>query len=174
MLKRRMFIAASLSGLAASVPAFAQLSPPKTATGTVGGKPVSVDYFSPSMRGRKIFGSLIRYGEVWCPGANWATKIISNEAGLEIGSMKLPKGEYAIWVQPTADEWTAIINSDSKAFHLDYKPEKDIGRLKMTLKVLDEPVEQLRFEVRPGTVNQGTIALLWEKTEASIPFTVVP
>jgi hypothetical protein len=173
-MKRRSFIAAGISGLAAVVPAFAQLSPPKSANGMVGGKPISVDYFSPSMRGRKIFGSLVRYGEVWCPGANWATKIISNEAVLEIGSMKLPKGEYALWVMPTADEWTAIINYDAKAFHLDYKSEQDVGRLKMNLKSLDQPVESLRFEVRSEGGNKGTIALQWEKTEASIPFTVVP
>ena len=50
------------------------------------------------MRGRKIYGELVPYDEVWCPGANWATTITSLEGGLEIGTMKLPKGTYAIWV----------------------------------------------------------------------------
>lgn len=173
-MKRRAFIRAAASGLAAAVPALAQMSPPQTAMGTIGGKPMSVEYFSPSMRGRKIFGGLVKYGEVWCPGANWATRIVSTEAGLEIGSMKLPKGVHALWVLPTQDEWTAIINSDAKAFHLDYKADKDIGRLKMNLRTLDEPVEQLRFEIRSDGGDKGTIALLWEKTEASIPIQVVP
>jgi hypothetical protein len=150
------------------------LSPPMTVNGSVGGKPVAIDYFAPSMRGRKIFGQLVRYGEVWCPGANWATTITSNEAGLEIGTMKLPKGQYAIWILPRENDWELIVNSDAKAFHLDYKPDRDLGRLKMNLKMLDQPVEQLKFEVRPEGGNKATLALLWEKTEASIPFSVIP
>ena len=95
------------------------------------------------------------------------------EDGLEIGKMKLPKGTYAIWVLPTEKDWTAILNSDAKAFHLDYRASKDIGSVKMNLKALDKPVESLTFEVRSDGGNKGTLALLWEKTEASFPFTVV-
>jgi len=87
--------------------------------------------------------------------------------------MKLPKGTYAIWVLPTEKEWQAILNSDAKAFHLDYRANKDLGRVKMNLKPLDKPVESLTFEVRSDGGNKGTLALLWEKTEASFPFTVV-
>ena len=142
-------------------------------TASVGGKDITINYYSPSMRGRKIYGELVPYDEVWCPGANWATSITSLEAGLEIGTMKLPKGTYAIWVLPTEKEWQAIINSDAKAFHLDHAPNRDIGRIKMNLKTLDQPVESLTFEVRSDGGNKGTVALIWEKTEASFPFAVV-
>jgi hypothetical protein len=88
--------------------------------------------------------------------------------------MKLGWGSYAIWVLPDENEWQAILNSDAKAFHLSHDSDLDLGRIKMDLNPLDQPVESLTFEVRGDGGNKGTIALLWEKTEASFPFTVVP
>ncbi|MDP8990621.1 MAG: DUF2911 domain-containing protein [Acidobacteriota bacterium] len=175
MTRRTFFQSGILSGVgiaAVAVPAHAQASPPKIATGTVGGKVITVHYYSPSMRGRKIFGALVPYDEVWCPGANWATTITSLEGGLEIGAMKLPIGTYAIWVLPNEKEWQAIVNSNARAFHMDYRANTDIGRVKMNLKPLDKQVESLAFEVRSEGGNKGTLALLWEKTEASFPFAV--
>src|SRR5438874_10944517 len=111
-MQRRKFLFAGITSAAAVIPAFAQASPPKSVTGTVGGKTIKIDYYAPYTRGRKIYGSLVPYDEVWCPGANWATTITSEDAGLEIGTTKLSKGTYAIWVLPTEKEWTAIINSE--------------------------------------------------------------
>ena len=177
-MKRRTFVLSGVAsgvGLAAAaLPAYAQASPPKSATGIIGGKTIYISYYSPSMRGRKIFGALVPYDEVWCPGANWATAIKSLDAGLEIGTMKFPKGVYSIWVRPSENEWKVIFNSDSRAFHLDHDKDKDLGELKMNLKLLDKPVESLTFEIRSDGGNKGTVALLWENTEASFPFTVVP
>jgi len=173
-MQRRKFLFAGLTVVVAAVPASAQASPPKSVTGTVGGKTIKISYYSPSMRGRKIYGALVPYDEIWCPGANWATAITSDDAGLEIGGVKLGKGSYAIWVLPTEKDWQAIINSDAKAFHLDYVPATDLAKLKMTLKPLNAPVEQLTFEVRGDGGNKGTVALIWEQTEATFPFTVLP
>ena len=171
-MNRRRFVFSSLAVAAAAVPASAQVSPPKTVMGSIGGASVEISYYAPSMRGRKVFGSLVPYDEIWCPGANWATAIIS-DAGLEIGTMKLPKGSYALWVLPNETDWQAIINSDAKAFHLDHRASTDLGRTKMNLKALDKAVEQLTFEIRSEGGKKGVIALLWEKTEASIPFTIM-
>ena len=173
-MQRRNFLFAGLTAVTAAVPAFAQASPPRSVTGTVGGKTIKISYYSPSMRGRKIYGSLVPYGEIWCPGANWATNINSDDAGLEIGGVKLAKGSYAIWVLPSEKDWQAIINSDAKAFHLDHVAATDLAKVKMNLKALSAPVEQLTFEVRGDGGNKGTVALIWEQTEASFPFTVVP
>jgi hypothetical protein len=176
-MQRRQFLFSGLAAAAAAtvtnVPAFAQASPPRVANGIVGGKGITINYYSPSMRGRKIYGELVPYGEIWCPGANWATTITSLDAGLEIGTMKLQWGSYSIWMIPGEKEWQAIINSDPKAFHLDHQSDKDLGRIKMNVKALDQAVESLTFEVRSDGGNKGTLALLWEKTEASFPFTVV-
>lgn len=149
----------------------AQVSPRKDATATIAGQEVKIDYFAPSMRGRKIYGGLVRYGDVWCPGANWATTITSPVA-FTIGSLKLAAGSYALWVIPNANDFELIVNSDAKAFHLNHKSETDLGRMRMNLKTLDKPVEQLTFEIRPDTGATATVALVWENTEASVPIII--
>ena len=113
------------------------------------------------------------FGVVWCTGANWATKITS-DADLEMGGLKLPKGSYSIWTIPNPNEWTLIINSQTGQFHLDYDSSTDFGRTKMNLKTLPAPVEKFKIDLRSDGGNKGTLALDWETTEASIPFTVLP
>ena len=147
-------------------------SPAVSTSTDVGGKKISVEYYSPSMHGRKIMGGLVPYGEVWCTGANYATKI-TTEADLQMGTLKLPKGSYSIWTVPNEKEWTLIINKETGQFHLNYKEQLDFGRTPMKVKAIESPVEAFRVEVRDDGGNHGTLALLWEKTEASIPFTVL-
>jgi hypothetical protein len=148
-------------------------SPQANASVTIAGKQISVEYYAPSMHGRKIMGGLVPFGEVWCTGANWATKI-TTQANLEMGSLKLPAGSYSIWTLPTQKEWTLIINKQTGQFHLNYDSSRDFGRTKMNLKTLAAPVETFTIELRSNGGNQETLALLWETTEASIPFTVSP
>jgi hypothetical protein len=147
-------------------------SPRASVATAIAGKRISVEYYAPSMHGRKIMGGLVPFGEVWCTGANWASKL-TTEAGLEMGALKFPAGSYSIWTIPNQNEWTLIINKQTGQFHLNYEPSRDLGRTKMNIKTLTAPVETFKIELRPDAGNQGTLALLWETTEASIPFTVV-
>src|SRR5579863_9421657 len=148
-------------------------SPPASAAVKIAGKQISVAYYAPSMHGRKIMGDLVPFGEVWCPGANVATGL-TTEADLQIGTLKLPKGTWSIWAIPGEKEWTLIVNKQSGQHHLDYEPSQDFGRTKMTVKTLASPVETFRIELTSAGGNKGTLALIWETTEASIPFTVLP
>jgi hypothetical protein len=148
-------------------------SPPASASVRIAGKQIAVDYYAPSMHGRKIMGSLVPYGRVWCPGANVATGL-TTQADLQIGTLKLPKGTWSIWAIPGEKEWTLVINKQSGQHHLDYNPAEDFGRTKMIVKTLPSPVETLKIELASTGGNQGTLALIWETTEASIPFTALP
>lgn len=148
-------------------------SPAAKTSVTIKGKQITVDYFAPSMRGRRIMGGLVPYGEVWCTGANIATGF-TTEADLQIGSLKLPKGKYSIWTLPTEKEWTLIVNKQSGQHHLDYEPERDFGRTKMSLKTLSSPVETMKIDLAATGGNQGTLAVNWETTQAWIAFTVLP
>jgi Protein of unknown function (DUF2911) len=148
-------------------------SPPASVAAAIAGKKITVEYYAPSMHGRKVMGGLVPFGEVWCTGANWATKI-TTEANLRMGGLKLPAGSYSIWTLPNANEWTLIINSQTGQFHRDYDSSRDFGRTKMNLKTLAVPVETFKIDLRSDGGNQGTLALDWETTEASIPFTVSP
>jgi hypothetical protein len=159
--------------LAGTAAAQRYTSPPASANATIGGKQITVDYYAPSMHGRKIMGSLVPYGRVWCPGANVATGL-TTPTGLQIGSLKLPKGTWSIWAIPGEKEWTLVVNKQSGQHHLDYDPAEDFGRTKMEVKTLASPVETFRIELTANGGNKGTLALIWETTEASIPFTVLP
>ena len=146
-------------------------SPPASVAATIAGKQINIEYYAPSMHDRKIMGSLVPFGVVWCTGANWATKL-TTAANLEMGSLKLPAGSYSIWTLPNQNEWILIINKQTGQFHLNYDSSQDFGRTKMNLKTLAAPVETFKIELRSDGGNKGSLALLWETTEASIPFRV--
>ena len=148
-------------------------SPEAKSSVTIAGKQITVDYYAPSMHGRKVMGGLVPYGQVWCTGANIATGI-TFPVDVQIGTLKLPKGTYSIWTLPTEKDWTLIINKESGQFHLDYNQSLDFGRTRMNVKTLPEPVETFRVDLRNDGGNKGTLALVWERTEASIPFTLLP
>jgi hypothetical protein len=148
-------------------------SPQADASVVIAGKKIAVEYYAPSAHGRKVMGALVPYGQVWCTGANWATKI-TTDADLEIGSLKVPKGSYSIWTIPSATEWTLIINSETGQFHLNYNQARDFGRTRMAVKTLPSPVETFKVQLASTGGNKGTLSLIWENTEASVPITVLP
>ena len=73
------------------------------------GKTITVDYSSPRMKGRKVFGDLVPYGQVWRTGANEATKFVTT-AALSVEGKDVPAGSYTIFTVPAQDKWTLIIN----------------------------------------------------------------
>ena len=148
------------------------LSPPMSATVTIDGKKLRVDYGAPSMRGRKVMGGLVPYGEVWCAGANDATTLIT-EADLDIAGLKVPKGSYTLWTIPGKSEWTLIVNKQTGQWHTEYDESRDLGRVKINVKSIPMPVERFRIELASSGPNKGTLSLIWETTEAWAPITVL-
>src|ERR1700758_4267363 len=66
-------------------------SPPATAEGKLGGKNITADYSSPRAKGRKIFGGLVPYGQVWRAGANEATTFVT-DTNVTVGGRDVPAG----------------------------------------------------------------------------------
>jgi len=167
-----------LAFLLATLPAIAYgqryTSPPASASAVIDGDHITIEYYAPSMHGRKVMGALVPYDEVWCTGANWATKI-TTEADLDINRMKVPKGSYTIWTLPNEKQWMLIVNKQTGQFHLDYDERQDFGRVKMNLKMLDKPVETFKIELESAGAGskKGTLSLLWENTDAWVPITVL-
>src|ERR1700688_4015375 len=113
MRRSGLFLAIFLAALAAvAIPIEAQVASPaaKAACKFADGKTITVDYSSPRMRGRKIFGGLVPYGEVWRTGANEATTFVTNENLLMVKGSNVPAGSYTIFTVPDPDKWTLIIN----------------------------------------------------------------
>ena len=167
-----------LAGLLAGLLAGAQpryTSPQRQTTVTIAGHKITVNYYAPSMHGRKIMGGLVPYGEVWCTGANIATGL-TTEADLRIGDLRLPHGTYSIWTVPGEKEWTLIVNKESGQFHLNYNPSLDFGRTKMEVQTKPgaPPQEMFQILLRESGDHKGELSLGWESTVAFIPFTVLP
>jgi hypothetical protein len=148
-----------------------RLSPHESVSATIDGARVTIVYGRPSMRGRRIFGSLVPYDRVWCPGADEATTLDSSRA-LRVGGLQIPAGPHTIWMLPQPTRWTLVVSTEEEGFHTQYSPSLDLGRVPLRVRSLGDPVEQLTFTIAPSDAG-GAIAMSWEKTEASVGFTVV-
>jgi len=166
---RVLVIAATLSLGAAWAQQYT--SPPAQATTRIHGKEFKVDYFSPGMHGRKIYGNVVRWDWLWSIGAN-RTSVFITPFDIHIGSLDLPKGTYSIWAIPNETEWTLTFNKQWGQGYLEYDEDEDLGDTKMTVRVLKDPVENLTIEVKAEGDNGGRLVISWENTEASAPFTI--
>src|SRR5260370_3020343 len=90
-----------------------------------GGKTITVNYSSPRVRGRKVFGELVPYGKVWRAGANEATAFVTDESLIAVGGTNIPAGSYTIFVVPNSDKWIVIINKHTNEWGIPYKYESE-------------------------------------------------
>src|SRR5271169_5466880 len=105
------------------------------------GKTVTVDYSSPRAKGRKIYGELVPFGQVWRAGANEATTFVTT-ADIVVGSKPVPAGSYTIFTIPDKDKWTLIISKKTGEWGTDYPgPNDDLARIDMKVSTLPSPVE---------------------------------
>lgn len=143
-------------------------SPPAHASCTFAdGKTVKVDYSSPRMRGRKIFGSLVPYGEVWRAGANEATAFVASK-DLRVDGKELPAGSYTIFTLPKQEQWTLIISKKTGEWGIPYPGERfDAERLDMQVVKLPSPVENFTIAFDQA-VGRCTMRMDWERTRASV------
>ncbi len=146
-------------------------SPAASATCDLGGgKTIKTDYSSPRMKGRKIYGGLVPFGEVWRTGANDATTFVAS-ADVVVGGKSVPAGSYTIFTVPAADKWTLIINKKTGEWGIPYKYESDeLVRVDMKISKLPSPVED--FTIAYDKSGAGcTLRMDWETTRASVNIT---
>jgi hypothetical protein len=143
-------------------------SPPANAQCTLAsGKTITVDYSSPRMKGRKIYGGLVPYGEVWRLGANEATTFVA-ASDLTVGGKSVPAGSYTIFAIPNEDKWTLIISKKIGEWGIPYPGESDdLARVDMKASKLPTAVENftISFDQSGGGC---TMRLDWETTRASV------
>jgi len=131
------------------------------------GKTITVDYSSPRAKGRKIFGGLVPYGEVWRTGANEATTFVT-DANLTVGKLTVPAGSYTIFTVPNQDKWALIINKKTGEWGIPYKYEADeLGRVDMKAAATSGPVENFAIAFDQVS-NTCQLTLSWENTQASV------
>jgi hypothetical protein len=131
------------------------------------GKTIAIDYSSPRAKGRKIFGGLVPYGEVWRTGANDATTFVT-DTNLTVAGKDVPAGSYTIFTVPNADKWTLIINKKTGEWGIPYKYEADeLARVEMKVSATSSPVEN--FTIALSSMSGScALSMSWENTQASV------
>jgi Protein of unknown function (DUF2911) len=151
---------AQMGGQAASPPAKADCK-------FSDGKSIHIDYSSPRMRGRKIFGALVPYGEPWRAGANEATTFVL-DTDVTVGGKRVPRGSYTLFALPNPDAWMLIISKETGEWGVPYPGEQDdFARLPMKVSKLPAPLENFTIAF-DQTGTSCTLRLEWETTRASV------
>jgi hypothetical protein len=146
-------------------------SPRDSAELILNGKHLSVDYGRPSMRGRKIMGSVVPYGKVWRTGANAATGF-TTQADLILGNVKLPHGSYTLYSLPSSKQWKLIINKQTGQWGTVYNEKLDVTRIPMKKKTLTHMAEKFTITLERTGNKSGVMKLSWEKTQLSVDFQI--
>ncbi|MBX2933885.1 MAG: DUF2911 domain-containing protein [Ferruginibacter sp.] len=132
---------------------------------------IKINYHSPGVRNRIIWGGLVPYNEVWVTGAHDATTIEFNKT-IVVEGKEIPSGKYAFFTIPGKKEWTLIINKNWKQ-HLatEYGETEDVIRVKVKPKK-NAPTERLQYFIEELKSNKVRISVAWEKLLVGFEFQV--
>ncbi len=161
---------AQMAGMGASQDGKPLPSPAAVASVTLAGSNVTINYNSPSMRGREIFGGLVPYGKVWRTGANPATTLIT-PVDLHIGRLLVPAGTYTIYTLPSKDHWMLIINKHTKQWGTEYYPAEDLGRVELKHHTLDTPQEVMSISFDDIKHDSAELHIRWATEDESVKVT---
>ena len=150
-------------------------SPAGSVFSKVGLTDVTIDYFRPKMKGRKIFGVgddfLVPFGKIWRTGANSGT-ILTTSTDIKVEGNTLPKGEYMLLTIPGADSWTVIFYKDKSIGGNMSKHNEANEQLRVTVKPTKrtEAVETLTFNIADISEDntKAALELAWENTSVKV------
>lgn len=143
-------------------------SPADSAIGTISGSTIKIDYSSPSVKGRKIWGGLVPYDKVWRLGANKATTFETSK-DIMIEGKKLPAGKYSLYAIPGETEWTFIFNSKTGQWGINRDgaatedPANDVLRVTVKSEKSSSLNERMKFEI-----GAKGFSLLWENLKVPV------
>lgn len=172
----RLLVLAVLCTVVAGLPGTASAQIRASAHGvaaqTVDGTTITIEYFRPQVRDRDtIFGGQVYWGEVWTPGANWATTI-EVDKDIELEGHSVPAGKYSLWMIVQPEEWTVILDPTSKLFHTT-PPDSSDAQIRFTVVPEERPHQEiLTFSFPEVSATGGTLAMHWATTYVSVSFAV--
>ena len=166
----------ALAPLAASAqqqnPDLPAASPKSRVETRVGVTDFSVDYSSPAIKGRKIWGGLVPHDQVWRTGANATTKLTSSR-DFTFGGKQVPAGTYAIFSIPGKAQWTVILSSRADGWGSNnYDQKFDVARVQVKPIPLAGSRERMTFIFSDMTDDAANLDLEWEKLRIRIPLKV--
>lgn len=150
-----------------------QASPKSTTTQVVGLTNVEIIYSRPSAKGRDVFNNLVPFGKLWRTGANENTTITFSD-DVVIDGKTLPKGKYALYTTPRADNWEIVFYSDTNNWGNPETWDETKVALRTNAKpeMLGRNVESLTIGINNLDHNYAHLEISWEKTLVAIKFEV--
>lgn len=141
-------------------------SPRDSVTGHIGNITVSINYGSPAVKDRVIWGRLVPYGQVWRAGANEATRIKFDKT-VSVSGKSIPPGEYSFFVIPDQKQWILIFNSVAYQWGaFEYSAKEDIVRVTVIPETVNQKTEHLRYQFK-----NNKLYLEWDLLSVPIPIT---
>jgi tetratricopeptide (TPR) repeat protein len=133
----------------------------------------TIEYARPGMKGRKVFGELVPYGETWRTGANAATKLTFSD-DIMIGGKELKKGSYALLTKPGEKSWEVMLYPHTSSNYGTYLESKEtpVSFMVTPTKLSGEPVESFTMGFSDLSNHGGNLYLVWENTRVAIPIKV--
>jgi hypothetical protein len=129
---------------------------------------ITVDYGRPGVKGRKIFGELVPYGQVWRAGANSSTKITFGQS-INFGGKVVPAGTYGLFIVPTEKEWKVILNKDFQQWGAyTYDPKLDVVDVVVAVNKLSDKQEWFEITLNPMDENTGNLVIKWDNSQAEV------
>ncbi len=159
-----LFLIGSISTSFAQQIQMPQASPSAKIAQQVGLSNVTVDYSRPSTKGRKIFGELVPFGEVWRTGANGAT-LLTFSTDVIISGKNVPAGQYALYAIPNKSEWTMILSKNTTLWGaIGYNESDDLLRFNVTPNKLSRNYETMEITFADMTDTGANLSIKWETT----------
>jgi hypothetical protein len=132
---------------------------------------IKLTYSRPNVKGRKIFGALIPFGQVWRTGANAPSKLTFADDVMLEGKL-VPAGEYALYSIPGKDIWTIILSKNTKLWGaMGYQESDDLLRVQVKPVALNTPVESFSIGFEKVMANSCEMQLIWDKTVVPVKIT---
>ena len=146
------------------------LSPKSELTQIVGFTEMKIEFSRPSMRGRKIMGNLVNYGDIWRTGANSNTKITVSD-DVMFGENILPAGTYSILTRPGKKMWEVFFYTEDWSLPKAWDPEKIALKLDIPKKNTNL-IETFSIWIGDISTDSASLNLAWENSRIEMPFTV--
>ncbi len=159
-MKKLLIMALALGCLSANAQTFPAPSLAAKTYQVVGVNAMEIDYSSPAVRERKIFGELVPFGELWRTGANSATTL-SSEESFTIGAAKVPAGTYSVFTIPQSEEITFILNSNAESSSGEYDESLDVARVTVPFKMENKGIERMQFTFENTTTDATDLTFRW-------------
>jgi hypothetical protein len=174
--RHAVVVAAAVLAIASPAAAQVRASEVGTMSQVIDGTKISMQYSRPRVRGRTpMFGSrAVHWGEVWTPGANWATTLETDKA-ITLDGHAVPKGKYSVWfVVRQSGGWTMVLDPRWKLFHMT-PPDSNPAQVRFSVHPREAPfTEVLTWSMPALRVDGGTLAMNWDSTVVSVNLGVAP